>query len=62
MESITLEDGRTINFPTSENESYKFYSCMTFDDAAMLSRTLTDLGNKCEVDDNSRGWFVRVEK
>ena len=62
MEKIKLSDGRIESFPTSENETWKFYLCGTYELAASLHMTLTDLGNHCEIDDDSYGWFVRVKK
>lgn len=62
MEKIQLSDGRVKSFITSENDSWKFYLCDTYEEAQSLHMTLTEIGNHCEIDDNSRGWFVRVKK
>lgn len=62
MEKITLSNGVIKSYITNENDSYKFYLCDTYNDAVSLKITLTEIGNNCEVGDNSRGWFVRVKK
>lgn len=62
MEKIRLLNGNWESFITAENPSWKFYYCRTFEEAEILKLTLSDLGNYCEIGDNSRGWFVRVKK
>lgn len=63
MEKITLNNGLTINFVTTENDIYKFYLCETDAEAFDLNATLALLGNHCSVDfTQSLGWFVRLRK
>ena len=59
---IKLNNDVEKAFPTSENETYRFYRCLSFDEAVSLQMTLTDLGNACTIDDDTYGWFVRVNK
>lgn len=62
MEKITLSNGRVASFITSENDTWKFFLCETYEEAKSLKIALTENGNYCEIDDNSHGWFVRVKK
>jgi hypothetical protein len=62
MEKIKLSNGVEKSFITAENDTWKFFYCDTYEEASELSLTLTEIGNHCEVDDNSHGWFVRVKK
>ncbi len=59
---IILSNGRAESFITSENETYKFYRCETYNNAIELSITLTEIGNHCEIGEDNHGWFVRVKK
>ena len=62
MERIKLSDGSVCSFITNENGWYKFYRCETYQEACALHMTLTDLGNKCEIDKDRYGWYVRVKR
>lgn len=62
MEKIRLSNGKWESFITTQNETWKFYLCDTYDQAKELKLTLSELGNHCEIGDNSHGWFVRVKK
>lgn len=62
MEKVTLSNGRVASFPTSQNDYWKFYSCETYEEAVDLQTTMTEIGNHCEIDENSYGWYVRVKK
>ena len=62
MEKIRLSNGKWMFCLTEENDTWKFFSCPTYGDAVILKTTLTDLGNYCEIDDDSHGWYVRVKK
>ena len=59
---IKLTNGKEKSFPTSENDSYKFYRCETYWEANELQLTLQDIGNVCHISEDSRGWHVRVNK
>lgn len=62
MEKIRLSNGKWESFITAENPSWKFYYTRTFEEAEELKITLSELGNHCEIGDNSHGWFLRVKK
>lgn len=62
MEKIRLSNGKWESFITAENPSWEFYYTRTFEEAEELKITLSELGNHCEIGDNSHGWFLRVKK
>lgn len=62
MEKIRLLNGNWESFLTSENDIWKFISCDTYSKAELVKKTFTALGNYCEIDDDSHGWYVRVKK
>lgn len=59
---IKMSNGKWKSFLRDENDSFTFYYCETFKEAKSLHMTLTEIGNHCEIGDNSHGWFVRVKK
>lgn len=59
---VRLRDGVNKVFFTEENDTWKFFMCETYEEAKSLKITLTEIGKYCEIDDNRRGWYVRMKK
>lgn len=47
---------------TSENETYGFIRCATYQDAIALFKELQLQGKSVSIGDDTRGWYVRVQK
>ena len=62
MEKIRLSNGKFESFITSQNETWKYYLCDSYEQAKELKITLSELGNICEIHENRYGWYLRVKK
>lgn len=62
LETIKPTNRRGNEFPTSENDTYKFYYTGIASEADELEAKLKAQGFDAQKDFSTRGWFVRVRK
>lgn len=62
METIKFKNGKEHNYPTRENDIFKFYITGIASDAEELEAELKAQGLDAQKDFGSLGWFVRVRK